>query len=879
MKKEDLEHFLQTHRVRKDIQTAILSCISEEERLQDSGDTPTEYSGFPFSQNSISDASLEQISVKKQEYEHIEKLGEGGMGEIWKVQDRVLNRTLAMKILHKDIASRKQDLLRFIDEAQICAQLEHPNIVPVHELGTLLDGRVYFTMKEIKGRTFQELIRAVHTVSSQSQWKTTSCGWSLFQMLDAFHQVCKGMAFAHSKGVIHRDLKPTNIMIGEYGEVLIVDWGIAKILSQRDTPQATEANIRTESVERDIHATMFGEVVGTPAYMAPEQANGNIFLLNERTDIYSLGVILYHLLSGLYPYTGKSSADVVQQIISGPPTKLKTLREQTDLKTPAQPLRHEKPILPIPDVLIDACDKAMARNPGDRFSSVAEFAQVISDWLDGSQQREKAQQLLQEAQEIRSQIEQLHQEADLLREKAQEGLKDIPKWETEALKSSWWVLEQRAEQKDDEAARLDTEYEQLLLIALTYDSALIEARESLILYYKQAHHRAESNFDYRGAEQHATRVRRHVQALPEQHPQYKKGFQYLKGTGALSLQAQEKDTVLVLERFEKHQKRLVPVHVGTIGHGSVHEYPIEMGSYRVRLIKKGFHEVHYPVHITRQEHWDGCDETGAQRVITMPKETSISSQECFVPAGWCWIGGGPDEANVLDRRRVWIDDFVMAKYPVTNVQFLYFLNSLLDERQESKALEYVPRTRDAAGVQGQMLYGRDNEGKFIIIGDDKDLPWQDQWPVSMITWYAAKAYGEWYARQTGLPWQLPSELQWEKSARGVDGRMYPWGNDFDPSYCCMHESHEKEIHPSLIDEYPIDCSVYGVRGMAGNVSQLTSSSWKRSWDAPEEHVQVTFRGGSIFSNRIRTMIPARSYMLPSNRFGSIGFRLGRVFSL
>ena len=113
-------------------------------------------------------------------------------------------------------------------------------------------------------------------------------------MLDAFHQVCQGMAFAHSKGVIHRDLKPTNIMIGEYGEVLIVDWGIAKILSQREGLQPTEVKIRTESVERDIHVTMFGEVVGTPAYMAPEQANGNIYQLNERTDIYSLGVILYH---------------------------------------------------------------------------------------------------------------------------------------------------------------------------------------------------------------------------------------------------------------------------------------------------------------------------------------------------------------------------------------------------------------------------------------------------------------------------------------------------------------------------------------------------------------------------------------------------------
>ena len=878
MKKDDLETFLQTHRVSNELKTAILSCVPDEEKKQNMNNSPTEFMNFTLDNPSEHIQNpLHDISIKTQEYELIKKIGQGGMGEVWEVQDRVLNRPLAMKILHKDISSHQEKMLRFIDEAQICAQLEHPNIVPVHELGTLPDGRVYFTMKEIKGRTFQEIIRNVHGISSQCQWKMTSCGWSLFQMLDAFHQVCRGIAFAHSKGVIHRDLKPTNIMIGEYGEVLIVDWGIAKILSQPNVVQKTE--ILTESIEKDIHATMFGEVVGTPAYMAPEQAKGDVFLLDERTDIYSLGVILYHLLSGLYPYTGKSGEDVLQKIISGPPTKLKMLRKQLLMGETAQRLDQAELILPIPDVLLEACDKAMSRNPDERFSSVSEFAQIISDWLDGSQQREKAIQLLKEAQAIRAKIEQLHQEMTVLRKRAEKGLKDIPKWETESLKSSWWVLEQRADLKEDESSRLDTEYEQLLLIALTYDSELIEAREALIEYYKKAHHNEESNFQYRTAEQHATRLRRHIKALPEQHPQHIEGFRYLKGTGALTLQAQEEDAVLVLEKYERHQKRLIPVQVETIGYGSVHKYPLEMGSYRVRLIKKGFHEVYYPVHITRQEHWDGVDETGTQRIVRMPKKEDISSEECFVSAGWCWIGGGPDEANVLDRKRVWIDDFVMEKHPVTNAQFLSFLNTLCERGQETEALKYVPRTRDAAGIQGQMLYGRDNHGRFILRADEKDVVWQEQWPVSMITWHAAKAYGEWYAQYTGLPWQLPSEIQWEKSARGVDGRMYPWGNEFDPSYCCMHESHEKDIQPAHIHSYPIDCSVYGVRGVAGNISQLTSSSWKRSWDDPEEHVQVTFRGGSIFSNRIRTMIPARSYMAPSNRFGSIGFRLSRPFLL
>ena len=139
-----------------------------------------------------------------------------------------------MKIIHPQMLSHHHLTSRFIEEAQIGAQLQHPNIIPIHEMGRLNDGRLYFTMKEVKGRPFGEAIAEVHAAIENKRWQTTESGWSLRRLIDAFHDVCRAMAYAHSKGVLHRDLKPENIMLGEYGEVLVVDWGIAKVLGRRD---------------------------------------------------------------------------------------------------------------------------------------------------------------------------------------------------------------------------------------------------------------------------------------------------------------------------------------------------------------------------------------------------------------------------------------------------------------------------------------------------------------------------------------------------------------------------------------------------------------------------------------------------------------------
>ena len=184
--------------------------------------------------------SVEDVPVShplRERYRQIGKLGEGGMATVWKIQDTQLLRTVALKELRHDKLSSNRQHESFIVEAQITAQLQHPGIVPIHDIQVNVDGSVHFTMREIQGQTLDNVIHAVHTVS-QSSWSQTPQGWNLRRLIEIIVDLCQTLSYAHMRGIIHQDIKPANIMIGEYGEVLIVDWGVARVLSlYEDNPQ------------------------------------------------------------------------------------------------------------------------------------------------------------------------------------------------------------------------------------------------------------------------------------------------------------------------------------------------------------------------------------------------------------------------------------------------------------------------------------------------------------------------------------------------------------------------------------------------------------------------------------------------------------------
>lgn len=305
------------------------------------------------------------------------EIARGGMGAILKAFDPNLRRTLAMKVALErpsDDAKQRERVARFLDEAQITGQLDHPGIVPVHELGLDSKGRFYFTMRLVRGR---------HLGAVYQQAQDGEAGWSTTRVLGVLLKVCEAMAYAHSKGVIHRDLKPANVMVGSFGEVYVMDWGLAKVVGLPDAhdlrvnaPPSTSASslksIRFEERVIDPDTPLItrdGTVIGTPAYMSPEQASGANDAMDARSDVYALGAMLYQLLAGHAPYQDEGEKggahSVWLRILSSPPTPLAVRAPNT------------------PPELVAITERAMARDVVHRYADMQAFADDLRAFLEG----------------------------------------------------------------------------------------------------------------------------------------------------------------------------------------------------------------------------------------------------------------------------------------------------------------------------------------------------------------------------------------------------------------------------------------------------------------------------------------------------------------
>ncbi len=237
-------------------------------------------------------------------YRLLGEIARGGMGAVLKGRDDVLGRDVAVKVLLETHQDAPEIQRRFIEEAQIGGQLQHPGIVPVYELGTFQESRPFFAMKLVKGRTLAELFKTRSAATDDQP-----------RFLAMFQQIAQTVSYAHARGVIHRDLKPSNVMVGSFGEVQVMDWGLAKVLPEPGAPVAAEPHavsvIRTSQRQTPDDASKDGDVLGTPAYMSPEQADGDIAAIDRRADVFGLGSILCEILTGTPVYAGKTRAELL----------------------------------------------------------------------------------------------------------------------------------------------------------------------------------------------------------------------------------------------------------------------------------------------------------------------------------------------------------------------------------------------------------------------------------------------------------------------------------------------------------------------------------------------------------------------------------------
>jgi serine/threonine-protein kinase len=790
------------------------------------------------------------------------------MGEVLRVHDRLLDRDVAMKVVRADLSPRSGVLARFLAEARICAGLQHPGIVPIYDRGVLADGRPYFTMKEVIGQTLQEALgRSVGSGEDPVE---------LRRLVEVLLRVCEAVAYAHDRGVIHRDLKPANIMIGEFGEVLVMDWGISRVVGpagrRLGSPRA-ETGAPPAAVERlesslpvttdlpttdlpttdlpttDLPAafapasaaapspegsTRMGDVVGSPGYMSPEQRRGAIDLIGPPSDVFALGCILAEVLRG------RIGAD--------------------DSRWPAE--------------LAELVEAAMIEAPSERLPHAGLLVTGLTAWLAGARRREQAKVLVCQAEGERARAESLRAAACGLRSEAAAIWEGRPEAGGPERRRAW-TLEDRAAALEDEARTAEAAWREALYAALERDPEHSEAHAALAAHYRARHEEAEARGDRSAVAEALARLRRHDDGTHAR---------WIDGGGALTLLTDPPGAEVWLEVYEEVDRRLVTRPLRRLGHTPLISVPLPMGSYHLLLRAPGRIPVGYPVRIGRTEHMDGRPPGGREPApIWLPPAEGWDPRDRYVPAGWSLAGSAdPVVKAAQPLQRVWVDAMVFRRFPVTNLDYIEWLNALVSAGEGDRAQRHAPRYVTNDQTEASIIYGRTPSGRYFLQPDSDGDLWQPDWPVVMVDWFDAMAFA---AGQVGR-WRLPHELEWERAARGADGRAYPWGRTLDPSFCAMRASHRGRPTLVSVTDFPTDEGPFGLRGMAGNTSDWCLDPFRPEGPAvggdgrAERRVagpddRRTQRGGTWIYSASDCQLANRWEQPANRRRDSLGIRLCR----
>lgn len=769
-------------------------------------------------------------------------LGEGGMGRVYRAHDAVLGRQVALKVLRPELGINERFLERFGAEARATAQLSHPGIVPVFDLGELPDGRRYFTMEVVEGRTLGQVF--------------DDDTLSLRRKVELLRRAAEAVAFAHSRKVLHRDIKPANVMIGRFGQVKVLDWGLVRVGDHR---------LLDPSAPATPEMTRVGEVSGTPAYMPPEQARGHA--VDTPADVFALGAVLYRLLHRSSPYPGSTGSQILEQL----------RRDETP--TPTQG----------PPALQSLCAKALQAHPLDRPKDAGAFVAALAEWLEDAHAQARAHARLAEAQALKTELEALHerrQELDRLASQAGHALKS---WTPIAAKRALWALEDQIQSHTQRTQLAEVQYINAVRAALN-EADLDAAHQALADHYQAQHAQAERERQAAQAARSLELLRIHDRG-PHQ--------DYLAGWGWLDLDTEPRGATVTAYRYVEEERRLVPKRIGVLGQTPIQGMRLEHGSYLLRIEAADREVLELPVYIERGQRWTNLPpehhpRAGDPRVPLHPIGT-LSPDEVRVPAGW-FLSGDPLAKDGLPWRRIWVDDFAIGRVPVTNADYIAWLDALVAEGREEEALSHAPRSMPHAGdAEGTLYYGRTASGGFELVPDEQGDVWGPEWPVLLISAISARAYAAWRAEQDARPWRLPMELEREKAVRGVDGRIYSWGDSPQATYSANGQGRRSRAVPVDVGSHDSDLSPYGVRDGCGNVRDvcldrrrpdhpLVEGGWARlppstltSRDLadPANADWGTLRGG-VWSVGIRLCRAGlRSFYPLNHRSALLGFRLAR----
>ncbi|MBA3462846.1 MAG: SUMF1/EgtB/PvdO family nonheme iron enzyme [Deltaproteobacteria bacterium] len=749
-------------------------------------------------------------------YKKLFPLGSGGLGEVTACEDMVLGRTVAVKAAHNkgdlDSYSSKVILAR---EARIISHLEHPNIIPIYDAGTDGARGPYYVMRQVTDTSLEVLLRRRRLGDGDPK------EYTLGRLLRYFLQVCNAVDYAHHRGVIHCDIKPANILLGDYGEVLLVDWGLAQ---SRTHPLGVRG--------------------GTLGYMAPEQMDPTIERFDERTDVFALGAILYEILGGTSAFPEVKSTDIAQ------------LGADTLALYVRPPLPSSISHADISPEVEDLCMRAIATDRKERLASARLLADAIDDFIEGSKQKERqAQEANASADAADELAERYHEFVESRPDKMNvyRSLKaDIAPWADTAEKQDLWDAEDIIRVTDALQVRTFQSAVSAYERALESVPGHTRARRGLArLYYaelQRARRRGDS-LDEIALEQLLREV------------DDGEFVQQLQRDGVLVLAIGDHPGKVTIAKLIERDRRLELSNVEIITDRPRHRRTVSAGRYVVTAEIGHSKSVSWPIII---EPGGSCG-----LALEMPP-SPLGPGEVLIPGGPARLGGDllsteTDETLIVD-----VPAFVIQRFPVTFEHWFRFLDALRAIDPELVGL-HLPRT-----TLGMPTWQREGSGSWV---PDASVPAiqipidPHQFPVFGVSAESAEAYAAWLAKKEGRAWRLPTEIEWEKAGRGTDGRVYPWGDHFDATFCKMRDSRPGPPLAEPIGAYPWDVSPYGVCDLAGGVANWCSPDPRRP--APRESREIVSRGGAWCDWPIDCRLASRRRYLATEHSARVGIRLAR----
>ena len=901
----------------------------------------------------------------------VREIGRGGMGVVYEAKDTSIGRRVALKVLPAQISADEKALERFRREIRATGKLQHPNIVRVYTMGEW-QGQPYYVMEYVDGVSVDRFIRLIHSGADMLLGETTSVpsrdeveanistqktivlpkvsqsevpGPETRDKADRGHpenvegmpqhrdyyafvarvvrDAAEALDYAHRNGVIHRDVKPANLLLTQREEVRITDFGLAL-------------------EEGGTRLTQPGAVVGTPEYMSPEQLLIRRVRVDARTDVYSLGATMYELLTLSPAFVGKTREQLLLKIaVQDPksprranpylPRDLETIAMKAMEKNPdhryqsAQLMAddltrflNDEPILASPPSFGTKLFKFVRRHK--TLSAAAAVAVVflvagsITAWQVQRQRRlAEAQALVRRAEKAENEGRLLDAldalngalalrkqdvliAADIARIKAnkrtleqarrrreREQLADRKVKAARTFLEDYCVAAKRADQLCREIeqgnrdmsgilptqneARTPADMAKLEQKLIEMDSALARAQRKASVAFSEASsllHQAFAMAPTRPTVREALTLL-YVSALREAESRgdtlrastYEelglvfdngKFADFLKGEGEITIDTEPQGAaVSVSEYVDTGNGRLLLQPRGTPGTSPI-QTRMSMGSYLLIISEHGFRPVRCPVLMTRQ----------AKESVRIPLYTDaeIGKDMIYVPPGRCILGGDPDANWPFPKQTKFLKGFFIGKTEVTVGQYLTFLNAFAAVDPEAAA-EHVPQfgldgTKSRWPKGGDGRYGRPS-------GVSADLP------VFGISWADAKAYCEWLSERTGRRFRLPTSEEWEKAARGADGRYFAWGNRLSDRYANV-ACRVRRVRLNPCDSCSLDMSPYGVCDMVGSVCEACSDLFVTSGT----HV---LKGGVWYAGCSHGRLASRRGINPRTKYRGLGFRL------